>query len=253
MRFLLLLLLTLPALAQTPSRSKAAFCADRSDVRFVKGLVRFDQNLMAFGNQGGIVGGGVCWWHSRFQRSALYLTYYSPKKPYPSQAEAITIIRNLRNQNTVLEIPGFKSFAEFSAAYSMEIQAELERWQRFEALHGTWVRGLRGRPVVTSEFMRSLMNELYHEVEVRGNIAYQKLQIKGPTAHAWLVVNMRKTALGYVLEVVDSNFPNSTNFYEYTFGDSHLSHDYYGPFTPYLEMTNESDRISATIQKFCDR
>jgi hypothetical protein len=231
--------------------NKEQFCADRTQPKFVKELTLDASNLMSFKNHGGILNGGVCWWHSRFQRAALYLTHYNPSAPKPDQATARQIIRTLRNANDVVEISGFNNFLEFSTQFEKEIQTELEAWQRFESLRFTWIRGLRGSIRVSAEWMQELMDNLFEETEVSGNISFQKLQMKGLTAHAWLVVNMKKFDNGYDLEVIDSNYQNMTKFYQYRRGDTHLLYKEKSPFTPYLEHTFEMERINSAIKEAC--
>ena len=248
--YILALLPTL-VFAAFPSGSSEEFCLNRARPEFVKSLVTDSMNLMSFKNGGGISGGGVCWWHSRFQRNALYLTFYSPAKPRPESYEIPWLVRRIRNANEVVEIPGFSNFQEFSTFYQNEIQTELEKWQRFEGLRFTWIRGLRGSASVSPEWMKELMDHLYEEVETRNHIAYQKLQMRGITAHAWLVINMTKLDDGYDLEILDSNFPDRTNFYQYKLGDTHLLYGRGRHFTPYLEYVNEMERINSVITDTC--
>lgn len=249
--FFIILLVPTIVYATLPSETLENFCSDRVKSEFVKSLVQDPQNLMSFKNRGGLGKGGVCWWHSRFQRNALYLTYYSPSKEKPAQHEIPWLLRRIRNANEVIEIPGFKNFQEFSAEYSQEIQKELEKWQRFEGFRFTWIRGLRGSSRVSPEWMKQLMDNLYEEVTANNAIAYQKLQMPGITAHAWLVINMLKLDNGYDLEVLDSNFPNMTMLYQYRDGDTHLLYETGAHFTPYLEFVNEMERISSVITTTC--
>ena len=46
-------------------------------------------NLMSFKNQGGLFNGGVCWWHSRFQRNIFYLSIFRPDLNKPLKSETI--------------------------------------------------------------------------------------------------------------------------------------------------------------------
>ncbi len=245
------LLTSYHSMAFNPSNSLRDFCTDRTTSEFTKDLTRNSDNLMSFRNYGGIGNGGVCWWHSRFQRNSLYLTIFRPDLKKPSTEEAIQIIKKLRAAKEVVTIPGFDHFVEFSRVYHDLIQAELEAWQFADGAKFAWIRGLKGSSVVTSDKMKTLMDELYREVEIRGNIAYQKLQIKGITAHAWLVVKVKPEDNGYLLEVLDSNYPRATNFYRYRYGNTHFTHMYYGDFTPYLEETKEMGRINSTIVSTC--
>jgi hypothetical protein len=117
------------ALAQGPSLSAESFCADRKNIDFVKDLTLSSNNLMSFTNHGGLANGGVCWWHSRFQRNALYLTLYKPDLPKPNDEETRDIVAAIRAGDAVVEIPGYKNFAEFSKDKEAAIQRELEKWQ----------------------------------------------------------------------------------------------------------------------------
>ncbi len=240
-------------MAQTPSQTVEQFCVDRGNASFAKDLMRDANNLMAFANRGGIANGGVCWWHSRFQRNALYMTLYNPQKKKPTSEQVAKLVAQIRDGKGVIEIPGYRNFSEFSYSHQREIQRELEKWQKGDGIiKFNWVIGLSGDNVVSAEKLSDMMNELYDYVEVQGNIAYQKLQIKGVTAHAWLVKNMKKTTNGYELEVLDSNYPHRTNIYYYRKGQKSFRHQYYVEFTPYLERKGEMDQLVLSIMKTCE-
>lgn len=234
------------------SESIEQFCADREDPTFIKNLSHEFLSRISFRNQGGLKKGGVCWWHSRFQRNVLYLTLYAPAEKRPTDDEAKKIIKNIRSGSQIVVIPGFSSFYEFSAIYSSFIQDELERWQKMDGIaRFNWVNGLIGFEESSAKAMKKKMDELYEYVEVKGNIAYQKLQIKGLIAHAWLVLNMKKEDNGYILEIIDSNFPLQTSGYFYKEGQVNFEHPSYGKFNPYLERKNEMENISLKIMKLC--
>lgn len=237
----------------SPSQSTEQFCADRSDGSFVKNLSRISTNLMSFKNHGGIGNGGVCWWHSRFQRSALYLTVYKPAEPMPDTEEAKKIIKKIRAANEIVTIPGFQNFYQFSGAYYALIQDELERWQKTDGITKfNWVMGLSGVSESSPKKMKKKMDELFQYVVLEGNIAYQKLQIKGLMAHAWLVVDMKKVDDGYDLEIIDSNFQWSTSFYKYRNGQTAFDYHAYGKANPYLEREREMEGIHLAVLKVCD-
>lgn len=237
----------------TPSQSMDQFCADRSDTNFAKDLTKNGSNLMAFRNHGGLANGGVCWWHSRFQRNSLYLTIYKPAEQRPTAEEAAVLVEKIRDGKEIVVIPGYRNFAEFSAYHEAQIQRELEKWQKGDGIiKFNWVIGLKGAAEVQPTEMKKMMDELYEYVEEQGNVAYQKLQIKGIVAHAWLVINMKKKSNGYDLEVLDSNFPNQTSIYRYTEGMTSFHHYAYGTFTPYLERTGEMDKLVLTVLKKCN-
>ena len=272
LKFILLagfaLISSLNAFAQSPSTT-ARFCEDRKDERFVKALTSDPFNLMAFANVGGIGNGGVCWWHSRYQRNALYLTSYKPKSPRPTRDEALLIIKKIREANETIVIPGFEDFYSFSKEYKNEIQAELEYWQKNDGIvHFAWIKGLSGDARVSASKFKQIMDEMYQEVEINKNIAFNKLQVPGITSHAWLVIHMEKLIGGYNLEILDSNSPVETKIYKYSEGDQELRYDFSWVeveennyvrktqhlfnFTPYLERTEEMEQIKRTILKKCD-
>jgi hypothetical protein len=240
-------------LAQTPSSSEERFCSDRVDKSFIKDLTMDSNNLMTFRNHGGIGNGGVCWWHSRFQRNALYLTIYKPKLDKPTQDEARELIKKIRSASEVVVIPGYRNFSEFANNNEALIQRELEKWQKGDGvIRFAWVKGLSGDAEVAPEKMKGLMDQIYEEVEVNKNIAYNKLQIPGIESHAWLVVHMEKVSGGYNLEILDSNVASTTEIYRYHEGDTSINYHGYFHFTPYLEQTNEMKKINKTILKQCD-
>ena len=237
----------------TPSQSEVAFCADRSNPEFVKTLFDSSDNLLAFRNRGGIGNGGVCWWHSRFQRNAAYLTIFEPAEKKPNEKEAQKIIDKIRAGKDIVVIPGYRNFSEFTSDFQAMIQLELEKWQVADGVAKfNWIVGLKGASEVSAEKMKDQMDELYNYVEKEGNIAYQKLQIRGLTAHSWLVIRMKKVQTGYDLQILDSNFPYSTSIYNYREGMTFLTHWNYGKFVPYLERKNELEQIRLSLLKFCD-
>lgn len=237
----------------TASQSMDQFCTDRASSGFVKELVHNSENLTSFANRGGIGNGGVCWWHSRMQRNALYLTVFKPADKRPTKEQGKVIIEKLRAGKEIVVIPGYQNWSEFSYSFRAEIQRELDKWQKGDGiLKFNWVIGLKGSSSVKPEKMKDMMDELYEYVEGEGNIAYQKLQIKGVVAHAWLVINMTKTAKGYDLQILDSNYPNQTLKYEYRRGMTNFNHYFYGNFVPYLERTGEMTKLTNVIMKKCN-
>lgn len=245
-------LASLSSFAVSTSLSKAEFCSDRKDKEYVKELAMESSGNMAFTNRGGIANGGVCWWHSRFVRKALYLTYFRPDLPAPTVNEAEKIIGKIRSGSEVVMIPGVSDFNEFSNQYRSLIQSELENWQLVDGfIKQSWVIGLAGSSEVSPANLEKKMDQLYKYVVKENNIAYEKLQIKGITAHAWLVVDMKKVKDGYDLFVIDSNYYQYPIEYNYRKGDTSFNHPFYGNFVPYLEQKGEMKKIKKVITKFC--
>lgn len=246
--------LSVSAWALNPSKSEEAFCAARKDANFVKKLAYTETNTISFRNHGGLGNGGVCWWHSRLLRNALYLSIFKADLPKPSVEEAKDIIKQLRYAKNVVTIPGYSNFYDFTVDFEAQVQRELEKWQKGDGfIRMAWVKGLAGNSEVPAEEFKKLMDDIYHEVEENNNIAYNKLQIPGVDAHAWLVVNMKKLSNGYVLKVVDSNFPNEVETYEYREGDTSLDYHGYFKFVPYLERVDEMVQIKNVISNFCNK
>ncbi len=233
-----------------------------------------ESNRLGFLNSGGLANGGVCWWHSRFLRNATYLVYFAPEKSIPedtyvwktvpnpggkgSRSDRVPapgsikdILRRIKSGQGVVEVPGFANLDEFSRHFQDEIQDLLNQWQIEDGfIYQQWVRGLSGSSVVAPEQLEKIMNELHARL-TDGEIVYQKLQIEGITAHAWLVIDSQKTSSGYRITVVDSNY-HRPQTYAYTKGDTSLYHDWYGAFTPYIEQTGEEARLLRIRNKICD-
>jgi hypothetical protein len=75
-------------------------------------------NLFSFSNTGGILNGGVCWWHSRMQRAALYLTVYLPDMPPPSKPEVRRILCDLMTAQKEMRYKDVWSDSKSSKGFS---------------------------------------------------------------------------------------------------------------------------------------
>lgn len=237
-------------------QNKEEFCRHLAEMNnpSILDMANDPSNLMAFKNNGGLFNKGVCWWHSRFQRNVLYLAIFRPDLQVPSQQRLREIIFKLRNGIEVVEIPGFSNFEEFSAANQILIQQELNRWQLFDGIIlGKWIDGLKGSTQTSPEKLQASMHVLFNYVEGQKKIAYQKLQLKGITAHAWLVIGMRASDNGFHIGYIDSNMPRYSQNYTYQFGDKSFFINGYDYFVPYLEFTREESRLSVVAQSFCGK
>ena len=86
----------------------------------------------------------------------------------------------------------------------------------------------------------------------KNDITYNRLEIPGLAAHAWLVVHMEKIGDGYNLEILDSNIASKTEIYTYREGDTHLRLNHLNvDFVPYLDQRNEMDFIKESITTQC--
>lgn len=221
--------------------SRKEYCAKGTDVNYFKSLMYGYENRLSFVNAGGLGNGGVCWWHSMFTRNAIYLTVYRPDQRRVNRTEALTVIDDIISSRGIVEVPGYNNLYDFSRDYAQDIQRALNRWQIGDGLAFGWLRGLVGRSRVPATELKAMMDELYQEVKV-GHVTYQKLQIPGISAHAWLVVDMSRTTNGYDLEVVDSNYRDVRTI-QYTKGMTHLNEYNAVPYTsrnasPYRAYAN---------------
>lgn len=226
-------------------------------------LFKHNDNFFSFSNFPGIFGG--CWWHSRFQRASIYLTTYRPEKQRPTPEEAQKIIKKIRYGHNVVEINGFRNFAEFSYVYKDLIQKVIIKWQLCDGiLLFQWINGLRGKLKINPKKLRKIMDNLYVEVAEKKNISYVKLKIKRMVAHSWLITEMSRTNEGYKFKFVDSNFPRrpieyctqdetTGEFREYRYGDTslHMLHLSFSlKSVPYLQKKRELKRYKKAIKKY---
>ncbi|MFL5785932.1 MAG: hypothetical protein ACJ76H_15040 [Bacteriovoracaceae bacterium] len=245
-------LMSLSALAEIDRASMASknFCEKRSsDPHALQTLITDYNNQLYFMNEGGLFGGGVCWWHSRFTRSALYLAVFDPSLPKPSDAEAREIIGRIRDRKGITLVPGFKNLRDFSLAYRDEIQHKLNDWQKSDGvLKAAWVQGLSGKPAVDAAQLEKIMDETYERVQ-KGEVLYQMLQMKGIDSHAWLVVGMEKLSDGYKLTVIDSN--TGTDTFTYQKGMTNFPYHGWYSFVPYTHQVKEERKLSNKFSDFC--
>lgn len=252
------------AIAFSGAAYASEFCAARTRARLPAELLRLaadPEMRIATPNHGGIGNGGVCWWHSRFQRAAWYLARFAPAKPRPTAREARALIRRIAARNAVVEIPGFSDLRHFTSAYRAELQRELDAWQlRDGLLNQAYLRGLGGRARFRdADRMKARMDAVYEAVVAagpRGDVVWLMLQMRGIVSHASLVSTMSAEADGgYVLAVVDSNHPGRLVHYRYRPGDLALApwdfemHDYEN--VPYVGFSRDLKRIHGAIEAYC--
>ena len=246
-----LLFLAHSSFANTSPQSHNEFCLEAGNLDNFKQIASEADNRLSFKNAGGIFGEGVCWWHSRFQRSATYLSVFRPDLSKPTLAQARDIIHTIIHNNYVVEIPGYANLADFSTDFHEEIQKALNRWQLRDAtLRFAWVRGLWNSPYGDAAKLQAIMEKLDEQVEKDSRITYLKLQLKGIPSHAWLVIGMEEIPSGYELQIIDSNFPELVH-YKYTYGDTSFSYGKYGKFFPYVEQTKDFTKITTAIHNYC--
>jgi hypothetical protein len=222
-------------------QSKGQYCQGLKSLSNIQNMLMDSGNRLAFPNGPyGLMNGGVCWWHSKFERNAAYLAIYQPKSPKPDHATGMQIIASLKNATSVVMIPGYKNLHDFSADYRREIISTLESWQVQDGIGFAWIRGLNGTPSVDPDTLQKTMDDTYRVVQGQKLIAFLMLKLPGIESHAWLVLHMTKVPGGYDLVVTDSNFVNTTLTLNFRYGMRQLGN--YGS-APFLQDTYDNEDV----------
>ncbi|MEK6555973.1 MAG: hypothetical protein AABZ31_12080, partial [Bdellovibrionota bacterium] len=202
---------------------------------------------------------GICWWHSRLQRSLTYLALpralKKGEKPMSSK-EINLALASIINEAQVTELRGYKSIYEFSEKNKEAILNHLRYWQLTEVAQS--VRGIVGHVEVSSHAMREKMDRLYDLVEVNKIIPFQMQQMEGPDAHSWIVIGATKAYknkkwVGYDLLGVDSSASTQLEYFKYRFGDTQLK-DSNNPsenFVPYTQRPQSELRYFTALAYYC--
>lgn len=213
---------------------------------------------LSFSNEGGIANGGVCWWHSRFQRSAWALAEFAPDQPRPTRVQAAALIDALAKMSHVVVIPGYPDLLTFTHDHADLVQRELNQWQlRDGFVNLAWTRGLARRSSYGPSKAMKMMDRLhskFRSLSRRNHVTWVKLQMPGVTAHAALILDMtRDTDGNYELKVVDSNFQDRTETWSFRRGDTHLQTPFYGKTMPFDGYERDLSRIDAARETYCRR
>lgn len=250
MKTLLFFFLVSTVYANPPS-SKSQFCQQAAMPGFFVGLSFEPENRMSFRNQGGFLGGGVCWWHSLLQRSAFYLSVFNPELPKPTKAQAQQIVLALASQKYVVEIPGYANFNEFTKDWQNVIQRILNRWQLADGfLRQKWLDHIFKPVSYNPEKFEKQMKAIAYQVQ-SNRITWTMLKLEGfIVAHAWLITEAIPEIDGIAFTYIDSNYPGKTLKQKYTYGSKTLP-TRYGNTAPYLGRTSDFERIDYAIQNYC--
>lgn len=227
------------------------FCErNRSDIL---AIMQEPTARLAFRNDGGLANGGVCWWHSRLQRSSFFLARFNPSAPKPTNAQLNQIIAGLRSMDRVVVIPGYENFNSFSRAYQGQLQAMLNDWQIFDGVFNfQWLRGISGKPSLPAKDMQARMDAVYESFRQSPAAMWILAQMEGITSHSFLVFNMEKVNGGYDLDLIDSNHPMEMVLVKYQEGDQSLhSNRDNTPFVPYVGFQEDFRKISKSLVSHC--
>ncbi len=246
---------------QVAPKSKKELCEYASDLSKFQKMLKTGTNRIFPSNSGGFVGMGLCWWHSRLERKATYLTFYSPDKAKPSRKEAIRLLRKIRAGQEIVEIPGYSNLSDFTKDFSDEVIRNLSYWQMSDsAIQQVWTQGLKGRPEVSSQELRDIMDSIYDLVEKEKRIAYIMLQASGFGAHSLLVVGMKRTEDGYILQTADSNYNGQIHLVKYQEGMTQLKYEgkstktryFYVPYLMKAPLT-ENEETLEVLKRECQK
>ena len=213
----------------------------------------FDPNgRMSIQNGGGMLNGGVCWWHSRLQRAAIYLTEFRPDLPKPTEGEARWLINLLSGMRQIVVIPGYRNFHDFTADFPHVVMRRLESWQREDGiLRFQWIAGLSGSTSLRPSALQYVMERIHDMVTVQRRIPFEMLQLPGVGTHSWLIIGSQRTNEGYALQFVDSNLPDQTMTVNYRFGDINLMTPNGQAGVPYLKNEGDLGKIMNTLAYAC--
>lgn len=235
----------------SPSLFADDFCA-RTQTDIKENLSQKSSRI-AFKNGGGLINGGVCWWHNRLQRSSAYLVQFRPEENKPTTPELLKIYSSLRLMNQVVIIPGYSDFESFSTDHKAGLQDLLNDWQKRDGFFNfEWMRGISGRSSLPAGDMKLRMDDVYKHYKNSPSPLWIMAQIKGLTSHSLLVLTMTYRESGYDMTVIDSNHPQDLVNIEYYHGDTflHAKGEKYN-FVPYAGFQNDFKNIQAALKKTC--
>ncbi len=234
------------------ARSRAEYCQYRKQVGYFKSLARSEYNRLQFRNQGGLFNGGVCWWHSLFQRAALYLAVFRPDLPRPTKSEAKALIHSIAAGKKVVEIPGYRHLWTFSYDFEDLIQRKLEEWQRVDGfLKFAWLKGLQGHPRVDPGEIKKRLDTIHHLVDDKSEVHWAMLQTPGISSHSALFTDVLRGPYRYDLEVIDSNRPTARRVFYYYPGDDAIYLKEYDHFVPYVGRKSDLKNFRKASDRYC--
>ncbi len=246
----ILILLSLFASSSLFAQSRNFCERNRGDIL---SLMQVPEARIAFKNAGGLMDGGVCWWHSRLQRSSFFLAKYNPENSKPTPVQLNSILAGLRNMDRVVTIPGYENFESFTRDYQGQIQNLLNDWQVFDGFYNfQWIRGISGNSILPPKDMEVRMNAVYQSFRQSPASMWVMAQMKGVVSHAFLVVGMEVVNGGYDLELIDSNNPREVVRVAYQAGDQFLqTNRSTTAFVPYVGFQEDFRKISKGLSTFC--
>jgi len=167
-------------------------------------------NLTPNYNAPGPLGTGMCWWHSKMQRAAVYLAVFDrPDSAKPTTAEALHIFAKLRDLKEVVSVPGFTNWFDFSKAYKTEFYQILGHWEVRDTLQLQFLKGIR-----STETSPETLRKISQEVNEYKRLTFLLLKMPLLEAHSWLAQSFDLNGSDFKAGFIDSNSPHHVNSYE---------------------------------------
>jgi hypothetical protein len=256
--------------AAKPPSHKAAFCA-RSHQKILADLRSFLEGFsaaLAFDNPDGTFNTGLCWLHSRYQRSASYLLHLRPDLPKPGAKALKKAVWSLADMDRVVEVGGYASLDEFSREHEAEITKALNAMANRCALSGDCLARVGDSWEEKPEALRARMEHLYERMLRAPRVIFLRTRAKdhGPlTSHSLLLLAMQPlpseaapanplsalNASGYRLTAVDPNFAKSPRRIYYRFGAKSLVYGSEEPFLPYEDFDGDLPGFERALAAYC--
>jgi len=216
----------------------------------VRDLLSNPENRLSFKNRGGLFNGGVCWWHSRFERASAYLIEFRPELEKLSSTDLKKKLMNLTMMKLTV-IPGYKNLEEMSRENKGLIQEILNGWQvRDGFINQAWIKGLQGKTHLEPTKLKVHMDNIFQTFQKDKKPYFLMLQLPFVVAHAFLLMDMVKTENGYQLFVIDSNAPGEIITQDYKEGSSSLFYKK-SPYVPYIGFAQDFAKINSEKLNFC--
>ncbi|MGE3975204.1 MAG: hypothetical protein AB7F59_11830 [Bdellovibrionales bacterium] len=232
--------------------SRAQFCELRKNPSYFIEQARDVTNHLAFSNYGGLFNGGVCWWHSLFQRASLYLVVFRPELSKPALTQAKLLIHSIAAGKRVIEIPGYSNMLDFSRDYESLIQSKLEEWQKIDGfLKFAWIQGLSGSTSTSPDIIKRNITQFHTLLTTQYEIPWVMLQLKGIASHSILPVGINTTSIGVTIPHLDSNYIGRVLQFSYVFGERSLYTSGYGHFVPYLGRHSDFSYFYRAANEYC--
>ena len=241
--------------AKIPLRSNLRITAKTNGLSFTNGdLIQFASN-------------GVCWWYSKLHRRATFLTYFQPNAKKPNSHKAKILLRKIMKGNSVVQIPGFKNFLDFSREHRDEIvrmfisKAGLSSFEAIGLFFSTINLNTK-KQSLNRQFTR--INKLVNKEKRMPLVYFRHTPKFGGTTilHAWLVTDIQKKNGCFYFRYMDSNYHRSVSNYVYCKGNSNIQkmkHGWDGIELEYmpgyikLAASKESKKLKKVVRNFCKK